>query len=366
MASFIAALIFLLIALSVSVIQKTYNYVPTRELRRRASQHDPLASQLYRAVAYGESLELLLALLMIVPSAAGFILLARIAPVWLSLAAVIVLLWLAFALIPSSRVTAFGGRLTLAVTPALAALLGYLEPVFGRSTPHLIKRRRRQPHSGLFEHADILELVEQLQEQEDSRFSPDELVLMKRVLELGHKTVGQVMTSLGTAKPVHAGDTIGPVLIDELHRADSTYVPVVEENGSSQVIGLLSVPKLGLHSSGRVQDHMETSIYYVHQDDSLTEALQAFETIGCPACLVVDQAGETVGLVSLKSVLAQLLGTAEPDAIDLYTDREAVAHRHTPAPDEIEQAVAEVDTEPSGPQDENQETLSETDQTVVE
>ena len=123
MTSFIFALLLLGLALVGVAIRKTYYHLPLPELKRRAAQGDPLAAQLYRAAAYEGSLRGLLWLFIALTSAGGFILLARQAPVWLSLLAVVSLLWVAFSWLPASRVSASGIRMTHAVTPSISWLL---------------------------------------------------------------------------------------------------------------------------------------------------------------------------------------------------------------------------------------------------
>ena len=95
MTNYILAIILLMLALAGVVIRKTYFYIPPRELKRRAEKHDEVAAQLYRAVAYGNSLRSLLWLYIGLVSAASLIVLARQLPVWVSILIVGPLLWIA-------------------------------------------------------------------------------------------------------------------------------------------------------------------------------------------------------------------------------------------------------------------------------
>jgi len=63
MLEFISATILLLLALVAITLQKTYYYLPEAELKRQAQRGNALAKVLYRAVAYGANLRLLLWLL---------------------------------------------------------------------------------------------------------------------------------------------------------------------------------------------------------------------------------------------------------------------------------------------------------------
>ena len=57
MIGFILALALLGVALLAVALQKTYSALTPRELRRRAREKDPIATALYKAVAYGATLK---------------------------------------------------------------------------------------------------------------------------------------------------------------------------------------------------------------------------------------------------------------------------------------------------------------------
>ena len=128
----VLAVILLALALLGIVVRKTYFFLPIHELKRRAERHDQVAAELYRAAAYGNSLKLLLWLYIGLTSAASIVLLAKDLPVWISLLIVGPILWAVFSLIPASRLTGPGVRLTTLVTPALVWVLNYLHPLLGR------------------------------------------------------------------------------------------------------------------------------------------------------------------------------------------------------------------------------------------
>ena len=131
MNDYILAAIFLLLAIGGVVVRKTYYYLPLHELKRRAEQGEPLARRLYPAAAYGGGLRVLLWLYIGLMSATSIILLARLLPIWVSLLIVGPLLWATFSWLPASRVTPFGARLTLIVTPVVVWLLNCIGPWLG-------------------------------------------------------------------------------------------------------------------------------------------------------------------------------------------------------------------------------------------
>lgn len=323
----IYGILLLILALSGIVVRKTYFYLPLRELKRQAAKHDPLAVQLYRAVAYGKSLRGLLWLYIGLTTAGAFIILARELDTRVSLLVVGPLLWIAFSLIPATRVTKIGAKLTTLVTPLIVWLLNYLHPLLSRGAD-LATKRTVPAHTKLYERDDLIELIERQQSQEDNRLTVEELEIAKRALSFDEITVADALTSRKGIKTVLADDAVGPILINELHESGQDYV-LVRESKKGPVIGTLEFEKLGIHSKGHVRDVMNRTVYYLHENDSLAEALHAFFVTNHPMFVVVNSFEEYVGIITVESMLHQLLGHVPGSDFDQYANLEAVAARHT-------------------------------------
>jgi CBS domain containing-hemolysin-like protein len=341
------ALLLLLLALGGVVVRKTYYALPAHELKRKAESHDHVAVQLYRAVAYGSSLRSLLWLYIGFTSAASLILLARLLPVWAGLLIVGPLLWAAFSWLPASRTTRLGTRLTLLVTPPIVWLLNYLHPPLSRSAK-VIQNRAKDAHTGLFERGDLLALIEQQQQQLDNRLSDEELEIVKRALSFSEYSVGDLLTPRKKVKTLKPSDTIGPILINELHKSGGGYA-LVREKPKAEILGSVAFSQLDLHSTGTVAGVMNTTVYYLHEMDSLSDALHAFFVTNHPVFVVVNGFEEYVGIVTIQSILKLLMGHVPGDDFDQYANPVAVAARHSkPAesaepekPDETPEEVVE-------------------------
>jgi CBS domain containing-hemolysin-like protein len=320
MNSYLAAVILLLLAIAGVVARKTYYYVPARELKRRAEHHDALATKLYPAVAYGDSLRGLLWLWIGLTTAGAFVLLAHVAPIWMGLIAVVLLLWVVNSWLPSSRVTHAGVRLTSLVTPLIVWLLSHLHRPLSRGT-------------GIVQKAYFLEMLEQQQHQPDSRLTDEEIEITKRALHFSDYKVSDILIPRKKVKTALASDTIGPVLIDELHKNGQGYMLVREsaKGSKSDFVGMLAFKRLSLRSTGQVKNVMDKEIYYLHADDSLSQALHAFFNTNCPLFVVVDSAEDYVGIISIDNILRQLLGHVPGEDFEAYHDVAAVVRRHAQA-----------------------------------
>jgi CBS domain containing-hemolysin-like protein len=354
MNDYILALVFLLLAIGCVVIRKTYYYLPLHELKRRAKSGEPLARRLYPAAAYGGGLRVLLWLYIGLMSAASIILLARLLPIWVSLLIVGPLLWATFSWLPASRVTPFGARLTLIVTPVVVWLLNYLGPLLGRGANAAYKHSPAIAHTGLFERSDLIELIEQQQRQTDSRLSDEELEIARRALNFSEYKVHDVLVPRKKVKTVLARDTVGPVLIDELHKNAQGYA-LVRETPKGDFVGILAFKHLGIESHGQVEDAMSREVFYVHENDPLSQALHAFFATHQPLFIVVNSFEEYVGILSVEGILRQLLGEVPGDGFEENHSAPAVAARH-PKPEKKKKSKSKT----------KKETPVKTDEKVVE
>lgn len=333
------ATILLVLALALVTIRKTYYFYPFKELKRKAESHHGLAKAIYPAVAYGNSLRTLLWLLIGFCAAASIILFARNVSFWLSLLIVGPLLWIAFSWLPRGRVSKAGAWLTRRVTPIFIWLLNWLHPTLSRGADQVEKRLSSVNHTGIFEREDLLDLIQHQQKQEDNRLTAEELEIVRRALTFDDYKVGDVLTPGKEIKTVLADDVVGPILIDELHQSGQELV-LVKESKNGPVIGSLEFHQLNLHSKGQVRDVMNKTVYYLHENDNLSEALHAFFTTNHPVFVVVNTFEEYLGVITIENILRELLGHVPGDDFDQYSNLEAVAARHNH--DKKEREVDEV------------------------
>jgi len=356
--STIIGLALLILALAFVVVRKTYYSLPLKELKRKAEHHDSFAKVLYPAVAYGNSLRSLLWLITGFLSAGSIILLARSLPVWASLLIVGPLLWLTFSWLPASKVSTIGAWLTKLVTPLIVWLLNWLHPLLSRGADALEKRYTVVKHTGIFEREDFMDLIHRQQKQKDNRLTVEELEIITRALNFSEYTVGDILTPASQIKSVLADDIVGPILIDELHQSGQSLV-LVRDTKKGPVVGSLEFRQLDIHSHGHIRDIMNKTVYYLHENDALGEALHAFFVTNHPLFVVVDSFEEYLGIVTIENILHQLLGHVPGDDFDQYSDLQAVAARHT------KRREIEVDAEIDMAEEEAREASGETEETPV-
>ncbi len=327
MSSFIFAILLLLLALLVLTLEKTYFYIPSRELKRMARGGDKVAQTLFTAEVYGGELKLVLWLITGLSAAGGMVLFARVAPLLFGFLVVMLVLWLAFLWIPRTRLTLVGTYLAMWCTPVVVRLVRLVHPV-ASYLAFYAGRFPVGPHTGLYEREDIYELLRHQKRQNDNRISDQDLELLRKTLHFSDYHVRDIVVPRRRVKAVNVKDNIGPVLMDELHKNGHSRFPVYDTQPSN-IVGTISIDDaVDLSKHGKIRDFYERRVAYVHENDSLEEALRALNETHQQLLVVVNSFNEYVGIVTLSDILQELLGEAIEGSFNQHDDRKAVAARH--------------------------------------
>jgi CBS domain containing-hemolysin-like protein len=345
MNTFILAVILLALSLFGIAMRKTYDYLPQKELKRQARSGDKAARTLYRAVAYGPSLRVLLWIFIGLTAAWGFVLFSRVAPLWLAFLAVLGLLWYGFVWMPTAHISTAGARMVIAVTPLIAGILNYVHPLLTKVARAGEKRRPSATNTGLYEREDLIDLLDRQRGMPDSRISDAELDIAKNALSFGERTVGEIVVPRRVVKMVSVNDVIGPIMLDELHASGFSRFPVYESSFDN-VVGMLYLHDLvDTKHGGTVRDIMRRKVYYVHEDEPLYQVLHAFIKTKHHLFVVINGFEEFIGIITIEDVLEQVIGRKIEDEFDTYDDMRAVAEHHAKKDHDGHKAVPETNVE---------------------
>lgn len=209
-------------------LERTYYRVKPKEMKRRAREGDAFAAALYRAVAYGASLRLLLWLLVGTSAGAFFVVFSRSASPWLAFLVIAAVVWFGFAWLPNSRVTVISAYIAKWLGGPLGWLLGKLHPLLDSLASIIRRYRPLHFHSGLYRKEDLLELLNHQATQFDNKITAQEIEMAQRALQFSDKKIADIMVPRRVVKVVSVNDTVGPILIDELHKSGHSRFPVYD------------------------------------------------------------------------------------------------------------------------------------------
>src|SRR6185312_8201455 len=294
MIAFVFAVLLICLALVAVTLQKAYFYIPIKELKHRAERGDRVSAALATAASYGNGVQLLFAAVVVVCMALGLVLLAQLAPFLLGLVIVTLVLAFGFFWQPRTRLTKTEAEVAVWCAPAVVWLAVRLRPVVRPFTSWAEGRRTYQRHTKLFDTADLEALLERQQRQRDNRISDTEMERMRLSLTFGHLRINDVMVPRTKVRAVAADDPLNPIFVDELHQTGHVRFPVYEGKRSN-IVGTLSMEAIAdvkLH--GTVADNADHKLAYVHQHDTLEQALRAFYETRQHLFIVLGAKGEYV------------------------------------------------------------------------
>jgi len=309
------------------LLQKTYGQIPAKEVKRRAQTGDAPAQATYRVLAYGISLKVLLWLVTALSAAGLLYAVARLLPLPLALLAIVVLFAVGFTWLPNTRPSALSQRLAQWLAPTIAWLLNYLHVPLQTLGLLVTKHTKTTQHTHLYQKEDVIELLEQQERQADNRMTKQEIDMAVHALTFGERLVRDIFIPFGQVKTVKLTDSLGPVLMGELHQSGHSRFPVYDGK-SDNIVGILYLHDLLQEEhGGSVRSIYKKQVVYVHEEQNLYQTLQAFLKTKRHLFVVVNRFEEVVGIVTIEDVLEQIIGQPIVDEFDQYEDLRAVATR---------------------------------------
>ena len=162
--------------------------------------------------------------------------------------------------------------------------------------------------------------------------SKNDQQLISNGLQFADRSIGEVMTPRSVIDHVESSETLGPLVLDDLHKKGHSRLPVIDGD-LDHVVGILMVRNLLTINGSRkqpekVSDVMGTRVYYINESQNLQHALSAFLSTKHHLFIVVNEYKETVGLLTLEDVIEALLGRKIIDEFDTHDDLRLVAERN--------------------------------------
>jgi magnesium and cobalt transporter len=224
------------------------------------------------------------------------------------------------------RVNRISLRLAHISAPFFAWLLNYLHPVVDKVFSFIQRNRPFTVHTGLYDKDDLIDLLEQQQVQADSRIAKEELDIAYHALTAGEKLVRNIMIPRRAVKIIDVNEPIGPILMTEIHDSGHSRYPVYDGKNDNIVGTVYLRDLMKAKEGGLVRDVMRAGdVCYIHEEQSLIEALQAILKTRRHLFIVVNSFEEYVGVITIEDVLENIIGRPIVDEFDQYEDLRAVA-----------------------------------------
>ncbi|HEX8763344.1 MAG TPA: CBS domain-containing protein [Candidatus Saccharimonadales bacterium] len=340
------AIVLLLLAAGALALQRLYSALPVKELKRLAARGDSLATPLYRVAVYGAAARLLLWAVIVIGFSLGLALLLPNLALWLSVLVVMALSISMFVLLPSLQLTQNSAHLAVWFAPTMVAILSRAHGLLDSLGHKLTRLRSLLDHSRLYEKEDLLNLLAAQKQQADNRISPQDLEIAQRAMQFGDRRAADIARPRSDAHLVSADETVGPLLLDQLHKQQLSSFLVYKDTKENIVGSLAMSDAIRARQGGRVFDLVKGDLAFVHEDFSLPEVLTAMQKTGQRLVIVINSFEEFVGIITFEQLLTELLGESTGVVTPNYGNRQLVA-AWTPEPVLVPVATDEPsDSEP--------------------
>lgn len=140
--------------------------------------------------------------------------------------------------------------------------------------------------------------------------SPEQQKLVASSLAFSDKQVQSIMQPKNVIAFIEKDEFLGPLVLDELYEKGHSRLPVIDGD-LDHIVGVLNLRdllSLDIKRSSTAGKAMEPKVYYIREDDSLEKTLATFIKVRHHLLIVVNEAQETVGLVTLEDVIETLVG----------------------------------------------------------
>ena len=148
-------------------------------------------------------------------------------------------------------------------------------------------------------------------DQGSAVISSEEKDMLFHSLRFSNRFVSELMVPVDEIVTVKKDELLGPLVLDDLHKTGHNRFPVINHSIDT-IIGILHLRNLLTLDSGKktttAEKAMDTKVEYLHETDTLRQAVSAFLHHHQHLLIVVNKSGETVGLLTIEDVVEALFG----------------------------------------------------------
>lgn len=150
---------------------------------------------------------------------------------------------------------------------------------------------------------------------EEGTIKPDEYQIIENAFKIDEKTVEDIMTPLGDIYSLSCEGTVETHL-DDIQNSPYSRIPLYSDEPGNIVGILYQRDILNVFIQDNESAELKTVMkkpQFIPEQMMLTELLKLFQKRNVHISIVVDEYGQTVGLVTLEDILEELVGEIEDE-----------------------------------------------------
>lgn len=228
-------------------------------------------------------------------------------------------------ILPMAYLRKHGLEVSARLAPVLNKFILLLTPV-AKPLGKALDNWLGEEHPSVYSKEELYKILEDHKISKYSDIDADEIKLIRHALSFGDKQVREIMTPRRVVTTVSADESMGPIVVDELHKTGHSRFPVYNDKKAQNFVGTLYLHDLvGRKEGGTAKDAMRKEVYYIHEEVTLDEALKVFLKTSHHLLIAVNTFEEFVGVISIEDLMEQLIGRQIVDEFDQHADLRAVA-----------------------------------------
>lgn len=128
------------------------------------------------------------------------------------------------------------------------------------------------------------------------------------IMSFDDRRVGHLMVPKNKMVFVGEKEVLGPLVLDKLYKSGFTNFPVVD--AKDKVLGIIHTEALNaleIKQTDRASKYLDTSVNYLHVDDSLQFVVEEIERTNSYYFLVLNEENSLAGFFTIQMLLDYLL-----------------------------------------------------------
>lgn len=175
---------------------------------------------------------------------------------------------------------------------------------------------------------EIMKIVEEHHESEDSDIDIDEKNIIKGALSFSSKTVYDILTPRTEVFGLPFDRELNEETIKKISEIGHSRIPVYNKDLDS-IVGILYVKDILFRGfeGKRVGDMARKNVIFVDFNKPLDDLLNAFKNTRSHMFVVLDKHGVVSGIVTIEDVLEEIIGAEIVDEFDKFDDLQKLAKK---------------------------------------
>ncbi|GAA5915406.1 hypothetical protein JCM6882_001415 [Rhodosporidiobolus microsporus] len=228
-------------------------------------------------------------------------------------------------IIPQSVCARYGIRIGAKAAPFVLALM-YLEAPIAWPLAKLLDYLLGEEQGVMYKKAELKTFVGLHKQFGEETLNDDEVTIISSVLELGDKSVKDIMTPLEDIYSLPSDTKLSHAIVDQILASGHSRIPVHVPGNTTDFLGMLIVKKLISYDpedEKQLGDFALSVLPETGPESTCLDVLNYFQQGRSHILLVSDTPGEpggAMGVVSLEDVIEEMIGEEIVDETDLYID----------------------------------------------